>query len=172
LAKFTSDLRHTSGRSNVVVDTLSRPPTTSGSVSGSAAVGIKSPAIAKPEASDLHANNLSPKTLPPANSSSPDEPLINAVPAQSPTAAIDFAGPDMNKSPSLNIAARPIGDAQLLGHVSTSAFRPLVPAPFRETIIRSLHNVQHPGIRATSRLVKASYCWSKMEKDITAVACS
>jgi hypothetical protein len=89
---------------------------------------------------------------PPANSSSPEEPLINAVPAQPPTAAIDFAGPDMNKSPSLNIVARIVGDAQLLGHVSTS---PLVPAPFRETIIRSLHNVHHPGIRATSRLVKA-----------------
>jgi hypothetical protein len=69
-----------------------------------------------------------------------------------------------------SIISRPVGDTQLLGDISTSIFHPLVPAPFREHIIRSLHSVHHPGIRATARLVKASFCWPKMEKDITAVA--
>jgi hypothetical protein len=76
----------------------------------------------------------------------------------------------MSNSPSLSIVSRPVSDTQLLGDVSTGIFRPLVPAPFREHIIRSLHSVHHPGIRATARLVKASFCWPKMEKDITAVA--
>jgi hypothetical protein len=39
LAEFTSDLRHTSGSSNVVADTLSRPPTNSGSVSAAVVSG-------------------------------------------------------------------------------------------------------------------------------------
>jgi hypothetical protein len=212
LAEFTSDLRHTSGSSNVVADTLSRPPTNSvaisaavsgsasaavvsgsgsaavvsasGSVSGllsaAAAVGIKPPAIVNSEA-DLHASKLSTKPLPPAENSSSVEPLIAAVPAQPQLEPVDFTKlaaaqtscPDivsMSNSPSLNIVSHPVGDVQLLGDISTGIFRPLVPAVFREQLIRSLHSVHHPGIRATARLIKASFCWPRMEKDITAVA--
>jgi hypothetical protein len=212
LAEFTSDLRHTSGSSNVVADALSRPPTNSvaisaavsgsasaavvsgsgsaavvsasGSVSGllsaAAAVGIKPPAIVNSEA-DLHASKLSTQPLPPAENSSSVEPLIAAVPAQPQLEPVDFTKlaatqtscPDvvsMSKSPSLNIVSRPVGDVQLLGDISTGIFRPLVPAVFREQLIRSLHSVHHPGIRATARIIKASFCWPRMEKDITAVA--
>jgi hypothetical protein len=215
LAEFTSDLRHTSGSSNVVADTLSRPPTisgsssaaavsgsvsatatsgsgsaaavsgsVSGSVSAAAAVGIEPPAITKPEA-DLHASHFSTKPLPPTDNNNPAELLIAAVPAQPPHAPVDFAKlaaaqttcPDvisMSNSPSLSIISRPcllrryiyenwsiisrpVGDTQLLGDISTSIFHPLVPAPFREHIIRSLHSVHHPGVRATARLIKASF---------------
>jgi transposase InsO family protein len=45
-----------------------------------------------------------------------------------------------------------------------------VPPVFRQTVIRSLHEVHHPGVRATTRLVKASFCWPKMGKDIAAAA--
>jgi hypothetical protein len=38
------------------------------------------------------------------------------------------------------------------------------------TGVRSLHDVHHPGVRATTRLVKAAFCWPKMGKDITAFA--
>jgi hypothetical protein len=44
LAEFTSHLSHTSGSSNVVADTLSRPPTSSGSVSAAAVSGSGSAA--------------------------------------------------------------------------------------------------------------------------------
>jgi hypothetical protein len=87
LAEFTSDLRHTSGSSNVVADALSRPPTSSGSVSAAVVVvKINPPAIANPEA-DLHANNSSTEPLPPASLNSADQPS-----AQPPAAAavIDF----------------------------------------------------------------------------------
>jgi hypothetical protein len=211
LAEFTSDLRHTSGSSNVVADTLSCPPTNSasvsaaavscsaptavvsgsgsaavvsasgsaaaasgsvsGSISAAAAVGIKPPAIARSKA-DLHASKLSAKPLPPTENNSSVEPLIAAVPAQPQLEPEDFAKlaaaqtscPDvvsMSNSPSLNIISRPVGDVQLLGDISTGIFRPLVPAAFREQIIRSLHSVHHPGIRATARLIKASFCWPR-----------
>jgi hypothetical protein len=38
------------------------------------------------------------------------------------------------------------------------------------TGVRSLHDVHHPGMRATTTLVKAAFCWPKMGKDITAFA--
>jgi hypothetical protein len=161
-----------------VADALSRPPTFSGSVSAAATVEkIKPPSIANPEA-DLHANNSSVEPIPPASLNFADQPS-----AQPPAAAavIDFAAiaaaqqscPDvaaMRQSPSLSISSRDDSGTQLLGDVSTGTFRPLVPAAFRAAVVRSLHNVHHPGVRATVRLVKASYCWPRMSKDITVLA--
>jgi hypothetical protein len=142
LAEFTSDLRHTSGSSNVVADALSRPPTFSGSVSAAAAVvRTKPPAIANPEA-DLHANNPPAEPLPPSSLNSADRPS-----AQPPAAAevIDFTAitaaqpscPDvaaMRQSPSLSISSRDYSGTQLLGDVSAGTFRPLVPAAFRAAV--------------------------------------
>ncbi len=76
----------------------------------------------------------------------------------------------MGNSPSLRIVSKTYGCAQLLGDISTGTFRPLVPAAYRAAIICSLHNVHHPGVRATVRLVKASYCWPRMSRDITEAA--
>jgi hypothetical protein len=76
----------------------------------------------------------------------------------------------MSASPSLQIVRRPAGDTHLLGDISTGTFRPLVPPIFRQAVIRSLHEVHHPGVRATTRLVKASFCWPKMGRDIAAAA--
>jgi hypothetical protein len=76
----------------------------------------------------------------------------------------------MQSSPSLQIVMRPAGDTNILGDISTGTFRPLVPPVFRQTVIRSLHEVHHPGVRATTRLVKAPFCWPKMGKDIAAAA--
>jgi hypothetical protein len=64
----------------------------------------------------------------------------------------------MHSSPSLQIVMRPAGDTNLLGDISTGTFRPLVPPIFCQAVIRSLHEVHHPGVRATTRLVKASFC--------------
>jgi cleavage and polyadenylation specificity factor subunit 1 len=70
LAEFTSDIRHTSGRSNIVVDTLSRPPSHN-KVSAAATV-LTLPAIAK-LAVDLHASSPSQMPVPPALPRTADE---------------------------------------------------------------------------------------------------
>jgi hypothetical protein len=59
-----------------------------------------------------------------------------------------------------------VGNTQLLGDFSTGVFRPLLPAAYRAVAIRSLNDMHHPGVRATTRLVKAAFCWPKMDKDI------
>ncbi len=176
LVEFSSALRHASGSSNVEAYALSHQPTTPGSVSAAAAaVKIKPPAIANAEA-DLHANNLSTKLLPPADLCSADEHSSSFTPAQ-PAAfvALDFAAisaaqhscpnvATMGQSPSLRITSKVYGGAQLHGDISTGTFRPLVPAAFRAAVVRSLHNVHHPGVRATVRLVKASLLLAQDEQ--------
>ncbi len=175
LAEFTSDLQHTSGHANVVADVLSRPSPEK-SKESAAAVFKPAPAVAEPVPSALHANNPAskpePANLRAVNGDSKPPPPPTTTPA-----AVDFQAlaaaqrtcPEvaaMHSSPSLQIVMRPGGDTNLLGDISTGTFCPLVPPIFRQAVIRSLH----PGVRATTRLVKASFCWPKMGRDIAAAA--
>jgi hypothetical protein len=72
-------------------------------------------------------------------------------------------------SPSLSVVSRKYGAAEVLGDVSTGVFRPLLPARFRSAAVLSLHNIHHPGIKATRRLVCASFCWPKMGLFVSAL---
>jgi cleavage and polyadenylation specificity factor subunit 1 len=173
LAEFTSDLRHTSGHSNVVADTLSRPPPEK-SKESAAAVYKPEPVVAFPFPAALHASKTTKKPEPADLCTASSDARPPQPPAAGP-AAIDFQAlaaaqqscPEvaaMSSSPSLQIVRRPAGDAHLLGDISTGTFRPLVPPIFRQAVMRSLHEVHHPGVRATTRLIKASFCWPKMGK--------
>jgi hypothetical protein len=57
-----------------------------------------------------------------------------------------------------------------LGDVSTGVFRPYLPAQFRQAAIKLLHEVHHPVVRATCRLVSAAFCWPHMKKQTAAAA--
>jgi hypothetical protein len=147
ISEFTTDLRHTPGSDNVVADALSRPPPSQGL-----------PVLSIPQ--------LSPPSDPPP-------PPQDAQP-------IDFldlsfaqpACPDVQSmlvSPSLSVVSRKYGAADVLGDVSTGVFRPLLPARFRSAAVLSLHNIHHPGVKATRRLVCASFCWPKMGLFVSAL---
>ena len=49
---------------------------------------------------------------------------------------------------------------------STGTQRPIVPLPWRRTIFNSLHNLSHPGIRATQKLIALRFVWPRMNSDI------
>jgi hypothetical protein len=66
----------------------------------------------------------------------------------------------------LFVVTRKIGGTLLRGDISSNVFRPLVPVPMRTAVISAIHNVAHPGIEATVRLVTAKFCWPKMAKQI------
>jgi hypothetical protein len=72
----------------------------------------------------------------------------------------------MCNSTVLFVVTRKIGDTALRGDISRNVFRPLVPVALREAVIRSMHNVAHPGVEATVRLVSAKFCWPKMAKQV------
>ncbi|UYV80651.1 hypothetical protein LAZ67_19001240 [Cordylochernes scorpioides] len=50
--------------------------------------------------------------------------------------------------------------------ISTGNPRPFVPENFRRQIFNSLHNLSHPGIRATGKLITQKYFWPKMNQTI------
>src|SRR6201990_2210229 len=44
--------------------------------------------------------------------------------------------------------------------------KPLVPSSFRKQVFRSLHDLAHPGISATQKLVASRFVWSNMQSDL------
>jgi hypothetical protein len=157
LSEFTSDFCHTSGTANVVADALSRPPS-------QVSITHPSPAAGPPA------------TAGPSNVSDPA--VVASLPSGT---AVDFAAmaeaqrhcPDivsMRASPTIQVIYWLVGDVHLLGDISTGVFRPFVPAAFRTAVIKSVHDIHHPGVKATTRLVTAAFCWPHMGRDVAAAA--
>ncbi len=69
-------------------------------------------------------------------------------------------------SSSLRIEYFPVEGRKLACDVSLHSPRPLVPVSHRQAVISSLHNIAHPGIRATKRLVTSRFVWQRMGADI------
>jgi transposase InsO family protein len=60
-----------------------------------------------------------------------------------------------------------MGDKQLLVDTSSGVMRPLVPLQFRRRLFEAVHNLAHPGIRATRRLISSRYLWPNLARDVT-----
>nr|VZI47051.1 unnamed protein product [Spirometra erinaceieuropaei] len=60
------------------------------------------------------------------------------------------------------------GNGTILCDVSTSSHRPFVPPSPRRKVFSSLHNLSHPGSRATDKLVSDRFVWPGMHKDLKA----
>lgn len=56
-------------------------------------------------------------------------------------------------------------DITLVCDESTGKLRPYVPPSARRVIFNKLHNLSHPGARATTRLVSERYVWPSFKKD-------
>ena len=54
----------------------------------------------------------------------------------------------------------------LLCDVSTGSQRPLVLLQWRRTVFDSLHNLSHPGIRATQKLITSRFVWPGINADV------
>jgi transposase InsO family protein len=70
-------------------------------------------------------------------------------------------------SSSLNLEEVPLAmsDSTILCDTSTGVARPLVPKDYRRPVFESLHNLSHPSIRATQRLLTARYVWPSIKAD-------
>lgn len=54
----------------------------------------------------------------------------------------------------------------LLCDVSTGRPRPVVPQPWRREVFDMIHNLSHPGIRASRKLVASKFVWHGMSKQV------
>lgn len=57
-------------------------------------------------------------------------------------------------------------DKPIYCEVSTDVARPYIPLQFRRNAFDSIHNLSHPGVRTTRRLVTKKFFWPKMNTDI------
>jgi len=113
---------------------------------------------------------------PPPGSATPREGTDNKLTPPPPTEPppdnqckqIDFAAvataqadcpdvPMMRRSTSLQVVTHPHQGHEFYGDVSTGVFPLLLLPKFRPLAIADLHNVHHPSIRATVRLISAAF---------------
>lgn len=55
----------------------------------------------------------------------------------------------------------------LVCHTTNSTTRPYLTKTFRRTAFESLHDISHPGIRTTKKIITGKFYWPSMNKDIT-----
>lgn len=61
----------------------------------------------------------------------------------------------------------PNSSAKVFCDTAHDLIRPLVPKRFRETVLKKMHNISHPGARATAKLVAERFVWPHMNKQCT-----
>ena len=59
-----------------------------------------------------------------------------------------------------------IGKVNLFCEISYQNARPVVPVSLRYTIFQAMHNLCHPGTKATLRLLNSRYFWKNMKPDV------
>jgi transposase InsO family protein len=138
IAEFAATLRHIAGESNVVADTLSRPPAAEAAVVNSVAAAQARPTSSPP---------VNVRDLAAAQASCPD--CSKAV-----------------FSPVLRVMTVKLEDTNILVDVSSGVFRPLVPASFRRPIFDAVHSLAHAGERATRRMISSRYLWPGLAADV------
>lgn len=65
-----------------------------------------------------------------------------------------------------NYIESPLLNGKLCCETSTGNNRPWVPEVLRIKIFKKLHDLSHPGIRTTRKLITSRFFWPKMNKDI------
>lgn len=61
----------------------------------------------------------------------------------------------------------PASDKSLYCQVHNHTARPFMTKSFRKQTFRAIHNLAHPGTRATNRLISEKFVWPSMKKDVT-----
>ncbi|KAG7309898.1 hypothetical protein JYU34_004412 [Plutella xylostella] len=64
----------------------------------------------------------------------------------------------------------PHTDSQVYCDMSMTQPRPFIPITFRQQIYNTIHNLSHPGARATARLVAQRFVWPGLKKDCRQMA--
>jgi len=136
IAEFTSDLRHVPGQSNVVADSLSRPP----------AEAAQPPAVGA--------------VVPPASTG----PLSWEDIAAGQSTCEELPG--LLDSSSLKLQHVAMGKAQVWCDTSTDVLRPVIARRQRRHVFENVHQLAHAGIRATTRLLNSRFVWPHLASDV------
>jgi len=74
----------------------------------------------------------------------------------------------LKRNPSLNLEEKtlPGTDVTILCETSTGTPRPYLPQDLRKPVFARLHNLGHPGIKATRKLIRARFFWPNMNIEV------
>ena len=136
VAEYTSKIQHVAGSKNVVADTLSRPP--AGAVQ----------------------SHVSAAVVPPASTG----PLNWEGMAAGQTTCRDLA--ELKLSDKLKLEKILVHGVEVWCDLSTAVLRPVVPEEYRREVFRTIHELAHPGIRATTRAVTSRFVWPGVAADV------
>ena len=70
-------------------------------------------------------------------------------------------------NPSLQVVSMPYGESSVLCDLSTSSPRPMVPVSLRRQVFDDLHNLYHPGVCPTRRLILRTFVCSGLSNDVS-----
>lgn len=126
IAQFSNDIRHISGKNNIVADSLSRFS----------------------EIISVNADHFDFKIL--AELQKDDRELQKLL---------------TNDKSSWKIEKIQLPDLEIFCETSTANNRPFVPLSLRRIVFNNLHNLAHPGIRATRKLIASRYFWPNINRD-------
>ena len=95
----------------------------------------------------------------------PDEDHIDSVPPiDLPAIAASQASSDMDFSPYRSFGLD--NSTTLFCEVSQPNPRPVIPTNMRNAIFKSMHDLSHPGCKATFRLLNTRFFWPNMKADV------
>ena len=73
---------------------------------------------------------------------------------------------NLNKNTSLRVIQTNFNNSKIFCDISTGKLRPVIPPSFRKIIFDNVHNLAHPGIKASTDTIKKDFVWPAMSKDI------
>ena len=71
---------------------------------------------------------------------------------------------------SLHFSTQHVDGHTILDDISTGTFRPVVPHSFKQLVFETIHNIAHPGTRASKRLILARFVWKRAAADVVPMA--
>jgi cleavage and polyadenylation specificity factor subunit 1 len=122
--------------------------------------------VKAPSGSSAHtfAANVLQAAAVPASAPPPSSPVDLAA-----LAAAQMSCPDCQRAASssvLRVTTIQMDNTSIMVDTSSGVFRPLVPAVFRRPIFEAIHNLAHPGIRATRRLIASRFVWPSLASQV------
>ena len=180
IAEFSTDIRHIEGKSNVVADSLSRPPAES-----PAAINVIEPivdespnsssasSIAATDSNAVHRDTSQQKLT---------EATCNLIGVVSTIQKMGINWEDLadeqlidadcrriraDRDTPLNLKHIDIGQKNILVDISNGPARPIVPFSWRKKLFDVIHGLGHPGVERTRQSMTDKFVWPSIKEDVS-----